>query len=220
MGEYLNQAGYSVLGIRLAGHATRPEDMERMRWKDWAASVEDGCSLLKGTVDNLFIMGLSMGGILSLHFAAHHQVSGVVTMSVPFELPNDPRLPFIKLASPFLRWVKQGPSDWHNPRASDDHICYPFFPTKSVIELRDLLKEMRDCLPAITAPVLLIHSRNDTGVSPSNAEKIYQALGCKDKQLLYVENSGHVIPREPDREVAFKAAVEFIQRISSSKLAQ
>ncbi|MCE7861299.1 MAG: carboxylesterase, partial [Chloroflexi bacterium CFX2] len=27
MGDYLNEFGYSCLGIRLAGHATTPEDM-------------------------------------------------------------------------------------------------------------------------------------------------------------------------------------------------
>ncbi|HLA87386.1 MAG TPA: hypothetical protein VJL10_05165, partial [Anaerolineales bacterium] len=39
MGEYLNQQGLTCLGIRLAGHATHPEDMRRSRWTDWAASV-------------------------------------------------------------------------------------------------------------------------------------------------------------------------------------
>ncbi|MBI1854527.1 MAG: carboxylesterase, partial [Chloroflexi bacterium] len=32
MGEYLADKGYSVLGVRLAGHATRPEDMIRSNW--------------------------------------------------------------------------------------------------------------------------------------------------------------------------------------------
>jgi carboxylesterase len=42
LGEYLANQGYTVLGVRLAGHATRPEDMRRMNWEDWAVSVEDG----------------------------------------------------------------------------------------------------------------------------------------------------------------------------------
>jgi carboxylesterase len=65
MGEYLGNLGYSVLGIRLAGHATQPEDMQRMHWQDWLASVEDGYWLLQGSVDQVFLIGLSMGGILS-----------------------------------------------------------------------------------------------------------------------------------------------------------
>ena len=55
MGDYLSQQRYSVLGIRLAGHATRPEDMIRSRSVDWIASVEDGYQLLRGLADHILL---------------------------------------------------------------------------------------------------------------------------------------------------------------------
>jgi carboxylesterase len=157
-----------------------------------------------------------MGGILSLQFASQHQVSGVVAMSTPYALPDDPRLPFIRLISLLMPWVKQGASDWHNPEAAKEHVCYPNFPTRAVIQLRDLLSETRSVLPMVQAPILLIHSRQDRGVVPENAEQILAAVGSQDKQLYWVNNSGHVIPREPDRQLAFNATCEFIQRVYSS----
>jgi carboxylesterase len=147
-----------------------------MHWEDWLVSVEDGYFMLQGAVERIFLVGLSMGGILSLQFAAHHPVTGVATMSTPYELPDDPRLAFIKPLSKVVPFVKQEPDQFHNPEASKDHVSYPVMPTKSVVELRDLLCEMRDSLPLITAPVLVIHSRNDPSVSPQNAEKIFAAL--------------------------------------------
>jgi carboxylesterase len=66
LGEYLNRQGYTVCGMRLAGHATQPEDMIRSRYPDWLASVEDGYNLLRSSCDQVFLLGLSMGGILSL----------------------------------------------------------------------------------------------------------------------------------------------------------
>lgn len=167
--------------------------------------------MLRGVVDRIFVIGLSMGGILSLTFATRHEVSGVVTMSVPYKLPDDPRLPFIRLLSPFIRWIKQGPDDFHNKAAAADHVCYPYFPVKSIIELGEVLGEMRKCLPKVTVPVLVIHSRRDAGVPAQNAEEIFSALGSQQKQILWLENSGHVIPREPDREIAFKAIGDFIK---------
>jgi carboxylesterase len=137
-------------------------------------------------------------------------------MSTPYALPDDPRLPFIRIISVFIPNVKQGPSDWQNPEAAKDHVCYPYFPTRAVIQLRDLLSEMRSALPMVRVPVLLIHSKQDTGVVPHNAEQILAALGSQDKQLFWVENSGHVIPREPDRYLAFKTTNEFIKRVRSS----
>lgn len=213
MGEYLSARGYSVLGVRLAGHAIDPTDMQRMKWRDWFASVEDGYFMLKGMADKVFVMGLSMGGILSLLFAAHQPVTGVVVMSVPYDLPNDLRLRFAKLLAGIVPKVEKEPADWHNLEAAKDHVEYPYIPTKGIIQLQDLLSEMRAALPKITTPVLLIHSRQDESVAAENAELIFARLGSHDKQLFWVENSGHVIPREPDRHLAFKASDEFIQRV-------
>lgn len=218
MGEYLGNLGYTTLGIRLAGHATQPEDMRRMKWEDWASCVEDGYNILKGTTDHIFVIGLSMGGILSLDFAAHHPVSGVVAISTPFALPDDPRLPYIRIISRFMPWMKQPPNDFHNPDAAKDHVCYPIIPTRAIIQLRDLLTDMRSSLPLVTVPALLIHSRQDKSVLPSNAEKIFAELGSQQKKLMWVENSGHVIPREPDRQAIFKAIDDFIIRITGIDL--
>ncbi|HSB65383.1 MAG TPA: alpha/beta fold hydrolase [Anaerolineales bacterium] len=213
MGEYLRNLGYTVLGIRLAGHATQTEDMYRVTWRDWVASVEDGYCLLKGCVDKIFIIGLSMGGILSLLFASQNPVTGVVAMSTPFALPDDPRLPFIRIFAKLMPKMKKGPADWHNLAAASDHVDYPYIPTPAIIQLRDLLAEMRSGLPSLKVPALIIHSKQDRGVSPHNAEQIIAALGSQDKQILWVENSGHVIPREPDRQIAFEATHEFIHRV-------
>jgi esterase/lipase len=34
-GKYLAEKGFAVLGVRLAGHATHPNDLKRTRWIDW-----------------------------------------------------------------------------------------------------------------------------------------------------------------------------------------
>jgi carboxylesterase len=109
--------------------------------------------------------------------------------------------------------IGKGAADWHNPEAAKDHVEYPYIPTRALTQLRDLLREMRAALPMLHAPALLIHSKNDAGVGPHNAEQILAALGSTDKALFWVENSGHVIPREPDRYLAFQAVDEFIKRL-------
>ncbi len=216
MGEYLAGQGCTVLGVRLAGHATSLDDMMRMHWEDWLASVEDGYCLLNGCTDQVFLIGLSMGGILSLLFASQHPVSGVVAMSTPYSLPDDPRLPFIRILLPFVSAVKKGPPDWRNPEAVKDHVEYPMIPTRGVIQLRELLSEMRNALPLVRIPALIVHSKQDGGVPPENAEQIIAALGSQDKQLFWVENSGHVIPREPDRQLVFSKVNELIHRLQNA----
>jgi len=69
----------------------------------------------------------------------------------------------------------------------------------------------------VAVPVLLMHSRQDTGVDPQNMSSIYNHLGNQDKEMLWVENSGHVITREPERQRVFQAALDFIQRINENQ---
>ena len=87
LSEYLNKQGYTVLGIRLAGHATFVEDMIRSHYQDWLASVEEGWHLLQGITERVFLMGHSMGGSLSLILTARFPVAGVVGMSTLYEIP-------------------------------------------------------------------------------------------------------------------------------------
>lgn len=222
MGEFLNGHGYTCLGIRLSGHATQPEDMIRSNWTDWAASVEDGYHLLRGLNERIFLVGLSMGGILSLLMATRLEVRGVVAMSTPYKLPDDPRLrkiDWIARIIPFMPKTDEEPgASWFDKEAWKDHLSYPQNPVRSIGQLNLLLGEMRAALPRVKAPVLLIHSRNDDYVMRNSMEMIYEdLLNTPEKTKLYVDGSGHVITRDAARRQVFEHALEFIQRIESSK---
>jgi carboxylesterase len=220
MGEHLAAQGFSVLGVRLAGHATHPEDMIRSRWTDWIASVEDGYHLLRGLADHIYLVGLSMGGVLALLMSTSLDVKGVVAISTPMEMPADWRLNYIGLLSklrPYMPKSKLPPgSTWFDKEAWKDHVSYPQNPVRSIAELDSLLQEMRAALPQVSAPVLLIHSENDKYVLPENMESIYSGLvNAADKTKLLVRQSGHVVTRDAARMQVFEAAVQFVRRVDA-----
>lgn len=221
MGEYLRDQGITCLGIRLAGHATKPVDMIRSRYVDWMASVEDGYHLLRGLSDNIFLAGLSMGGTLSLLMSTSLDVQGVIAMSTPYKLREDPRLKYVNLISIFEAYTPKSSevpgSSWFDKEAWKDNISYPQNPVRSVGELDKLLGEMRKILPRVDVPVLLIHSKDDSYVLPENMELIYNDLtNSSDKEKVYITGSGHVVTRDAARRQVFDAAVKFIQRIDGS----
>ena len=218
MGEHLNRLGYTCLGIRLAGHATHPEDMIRSRYTDWIASVESGYHMLRGVTKNIFLAGLSMGGVLALLTSASLKVSGVIAMSTPNRLPNDYPIWFLQLASKVIKYSpkrKGEPgSGWFDKTAYQEQVSYPKNPVRSVAELKELILAMNAALPKVTIPVLLIHSKDDTYVLPENMERIYYGLvNARDKTKLYITGSGHVLTRDAAREQVFQSVVEFVQRI-------
>ena len=213
MGEYLAAQGHTVLGIRLPGHATLQEDMPHIRWPDWLNAVEDGYHILHSAGRQVFIMGLSMGGILTLTAAARLPIAGAVALSAPYALPDDPRLPYARSLSWLMPAVPKDTGDWQDPRAAAGHVEYPQHPTRSIAELRDLLVVMRSGLAQIRCPMLLIQSRNDRVVTPDNMERIYKELGTADKTMFWVEKSGHVITRDLERQRVFEAAADFVRRV-------
>lgn len=220
LGECLNQhENYTCLGIRLAGHATRPDDMLRTNWLDWAASVEDGYHLLRSLFDHIYLIGLSMGGVLSLLMSTRLDVTGVVAMSTPFKLKNDWRLNFTEWlgrVQPYLSKGDEPGSGWFDQDALADHVSYPKNPVRSIGELNKLIVEMRASLSKVQKPVLLIHSRDDRYIPVENMENIYAALAnAKDKKMLYITGSGHVVTRDAARIQVFEAASEFIQLVES-----
>jgi carboxylesterase len=220
LGEYLNHQGYTVCGIRLNGHATRPEDMIRSRWQDWLLSVEDGYNLLRSCTDQVFLLGLSMGGILSLTSASLLPVRGVVAMSTPYDLPAIPLpLSIVRFLSHFKPYLPKGDEPgggWFDKAAYQQHVSYPQNPLRSAVELKYLIGEMHAALPKISVPVLLIHSHDDAYVIKDSMQQIFDHLTTPDKHMLWVEGGGHVITEEPTRATVFKAAADFIERVSQS----
>lgn len=219
MGDYLNGQGFTCLGIRLAGHATRPKDMVRSRWTDWTASVEDGYNLLRGVTDRIFLVGLSMGGALSLLMSTRldPRVRGVVAMSTPFELPARYPAWEIRVFSYFKSYMqksKGAPGEgWFDKNAFAEHVSYPLNPIRSASELQSMLGRMQQSLPKINVPVLLIHSKDDPYVLPENMPRIYERLGASDKEMLWVTGSGHVVTRDAARKKVFEAAAAFLRRV-------
>ncbi len=208
LGGYLGRQGYTVLGPRLAHHASKPGDMRRSRYHDWYLSALDGWYLLNDHCDHIVVAGMSMGGSTALLLAARQPVAGVVAMSAPVQMPSDPRLRIVRYygrVRPFL------PKPWWNEgqRASR----YPVTPTVALHELREYLQVVEAALPEVRAPALLMHSRTDYTVTPDNAERIYAFLGSEQKELVWFEDAAHVMTEDPQHEQAvFERVAAFVAR--------
>jgi len=216
LGEYLASKGHTVLGVRLSAHATQPEDMIRSRWWDWVASVEDGWAMLSGCTERIFVIGLSMGGILALLSASYQPAAGVVAMAVRLPLAQDPRLRFIKLLSRLQRF---SPKD-HPPGTT-------WKLTANMYRIRRTQHEpTQRCatcwwrcaagLPQVSAPALLIYSKNDQTVKASDRhmEKIYDNLGSRINRLYGSRTAGTSSPATLPGQTVFQAVGEFVAKIS------
>jgi carboxylesterase len=214
LGDYLNKHGYTVLGARLAGHATHPEDLARIRWTDWLVNIEDGLAWLKPVCDRIFLIGQSLGGMLALLAGARYPVDGVVALSTSYDFDTDWRMNTLRLWSFFIPIIHKGRTPIYDRKLSRrerDYPAYPYFPTRILAEVEDLKAALRTELANIKAPVLMIQSRKDPVISSESAERLFAALPDIPKELMWLENAGHSITMDPQRELAFRKICQFIQ---------
>lgn len=215
LAEHLAAAGLVVLGPRLAGHGTHPEDLARVSWRDWAASALAGLAELRGECSRVFVVGFSMGGALALHLASHEGLPGLVLLGTPVTNPHPifPLLPILKHIAPYR--ARRVPSDLTDPAAANHLVTYKRLSTSALDELRAVIKAARAALPAVTCPTLVLHGAQDRTVRPANAQMIYDRLAASDKRLAVFPRSGHALLLDIEKEDVWREILLFIQKQSS-----
>lgn len=211
LGEFLSDKGFTVKGILLKGHGTTPEDMKKCGYRDWIRGAVEGYKSLKQECDEVFAVGLSMGGLLSLYLARNYDVKGVATLSAPIRIHG--RAAALAFAERnFRAYILR------NPKKKDVNIIsYDKAPLKSVHNLFKLIRYVKANLRHIEKPVLVMQSYRDRTVSPLSANIIYNSIGSRDKSIIYLHKSGHVITCDNEKEQVFEEVYNFIKTKSAFK---
>jgi carboxylesterase len=208
--EYLAAAGLSVSLPRLPGHGTTWQEMARTRWEDWFAEADRAFEELRGWSEEIFVMGLSMGGCLALRLAELHgpAVSGLVLVnpSVTADTKLFALAPLLKLLVPSLKGIA---SDIKKEQASE--LGYTRVPVKAAATLPGLWRTTRDHLDELTQPVLVYRSSTDHVVGPASLEVLRGALPESQLEVRELRNSYHVATLDNDAEVIFTGSLEFVQ---------
>jgi carboxylesterase len=215
LGETLASAGYTVMGVRLAGHGKTSEMMAKTRWTDWYRSIEKGCWKLQETCDTILAVGLSMGGVLCLYGAARLNFAGVVTICAPIYLADRKAClaPVFQYLIKFYRKKPNFKDQALNQEAA--RFTYQLIPMAALASLLALIREVKGELPMIKVPALVMQSKNDRVVLPKSANYIYEHLGSMDKQLVWLEKSGHLATIDSEQELVFGLVQEFISNNSA-----
>ena len=208
--EYLAEAGLSVSLPRLPGHGTVWQDMARTRWEDWFAEVSRAFDELRPHADEIFVMGLSMGGCLALRLAESRgsAVSGLVLVNP--SVTADTRLfllaPVLKLVVPSLKGIT---SDIKKEQVSE--VGYDRVPVKAAASLPGLWKATQAQLDDVTQPVLVFRSTVDHVVGPASLKVLRAALPAEHLEVRECPDSYHVATLDNDAQDIFAGSLGFVR---------
>jgi carboxylesterase len=214
--EALAAAGATVRLPRLPGHGTTWQEMGATRWPDWLGEAERVVTELLATpgITKVFVMGLSMGGTLTLRLAELHgdAIAGIVTVNASL-MTEDKRLrllPILKRVRPSIPGVG---SDIAKPGGEEG--AYSRVPTAALASLVELWGVVRPDLGLITCPVLAFRSAVDHVVEASSGRLLLAGLAANpDVEEVVLADSFHVATLDHDAPVIISRSLDLVRRLS------
>lgn len=208
--KHLAAAGLTVVAPRLPGHGTRWQDMNRTRFSDWYGELARAFDELRGRCSAVFVMGLSMGGTLSLRLAEERgdQVAGLVVVNA--SLATDRK--DARVAPLLSKVVASFPgigSDIKKPGVTE--LAYDRIPLKAVGSLQAAWPVVRRDLHRITCPVLVFRSREDHVVPPISGRLLVEGLAGRTVEERVLEDSYHVATLDNDAPAIFAGSLGFVR---------
>src|SRR5687767_12367752 len=89
VGKTLAARGFTVVGPLLPGHGGTPGELDATTWRDWYAAVDRELSALQRRCRRVSVVGLSLGGLLTLHLARNRgvELDAIASFGAPLWLP-------------------------------------------------------------------------------------------------------------------------------------
>jgi carboxylesterase len=211
--EALHEAGFAIEMPLLPGHGTVVEDLLATGWDDWYAAADRAFGRLRERADRIVIAGLSMGGALTCVLAVEHpEVAGIACVN-PATQVND------EIRTTVETMLAQG-NDYIPPVASDISLegatenGHGATPVPPLVTLFDAADRFAAGLDGITCPTLVLTSRQDHVVPPSDSEFLVSKVAGPVEHV-WLEDSYHVATIDHDGPEVARRIVEFALKVTA-----
>jgi carboxylesterase len=218
------ELGLEVHAPLLPGHGTDAHDLARTGFREWSDAARAALERIAAPGAPAIVVGLSLGSLLAAHLAATvpDRVLGLAMLA------NATRLSPLTTAWP-LRVVDalhlpdfsvpKVTADIADPEARKDHLTYGLQPVRAAIEVLKAGARVEKRLGDVHCPALVAHGLHDHVCPVENAERVLRLLGSKDKRLVVLPRSFHIVTRDYDRETLRGELLRFFQRLSAKAAA-
>lgn len=211
--EALAGAGFTVELPRLPGHGTSVDDMLDTGWKDWLGMAEQTYLDLASRCETVVVVGLSMGGALTLTLAAEHpEIVGIVCINAVVSVPDGMKEFVLQVLDDGMETMDGIGSDIADPDQVES--AYPLTPLRPLLTMFEAAIAFEGRLADVRCPVLLMTSPQDHVVPPENSDMIAEGVGGPVERVT-LERSYHVATLDYDRDLILERTVEFARRVSA-----
>lgn len=186
--------GANLFYTRLAGHGRAPATLGEASAEDWLHDADEALAVGRALGERVIVIGTSTGGTLAMWLALRPQAADVAAQILisPNLGPHDERSTL--LAGPWgyqLQRLLIGEEyRWRPANERQARYWTWRYPARALVPMMALVKRVRESpLEDIRIPTLVIHSPQDTVVSPARIDAAYARLGSPLKEIIKVMDS-------------------------------
>jgi carboxylesterase len=215
LAERLQGAGYGVHVPLLPGHGRSPRAFSRVTAEAYLDAADEALAAARRESAWVGVVGLSMGGAIAAQLAARTPDIRVLVLLAPYLLaPAEVR--FAARTSWLWGTVQpympgRGAASVHDPREGAASRAYGVFPPSALRALVDTANRGRRALPGVTAPTLVVNSREDNRIPAALATRATDALGAPTERH-WVAGCGHVITVDYCKAEVAELVLAFLAR--------
>lgn len=204
--------GFDVYCPRLPGHGSTGKELCKSKSKDWIATEKAAAKYLKESYDDFYIIGHSMGGLISVIIAEFFDVKRIALISPAFDLvgldsfSNKLKLKIGAIVNYNYRidWATDPSYYGICEREENDDLwlgneLWSHVFTKSVVQLFKVINFAEKSLIKLNAATLLIRGTEDVSVKRDVINRFKRDIRGK-LEVLEIEGAGHLVPYEPTKD--------------------
>ncbi|HUS94856.1 MAG TPA: alpha/beta fold hydrolase [Patescibacteria group bacterium] len=212
IGDYFHDRGLTIFAPLLPGHGTTADDLNHYRWIDWFDHAKWALGELQNKCEIVFIAGLSMGAVLTLSLAATQpDIQGIISYAAAIQV-NDRRRYLPTFVGRIIRQAPKSKEYWADPNAESLCWSYDSFPSMAASSFLKQLPDITAQLSQVTCPYLAIYSTADSSANASGVRLAYERVSSTDKELIEIQDSGHVITLDRSWERVAEKSFHFIKQ--------
>jgi carboxylesterase len=234
LAKRLRAAGFATHTPHFEGYGFggRSDPFATGGWRDWRARVLERFDELARDYRSVSVSGFCIGAVLALDLAAQRPGRIAALSLLATTLFYDGwSLPWYQFLAPLAyytplrrlysyrerhpygvkneslrKWIAREMTEKSTSIAGASSL-----PMTAVYQARKLIRNVKTSLPAVTAPALVVHAREDDVSSVKSAEFVLENIGSDDLDFVLLHDSYHMVTLDNEKDRVASETVRFFR---------